>query len=149
MVGPGVSPTSVPVAQEAERRQVPLVSMASSGAVVNPVAERRYSFKTPPNNDVMAEVQARELTARRVERVAYLAPANANGDASEEAFRAAARQAGLEIVGVERFDDKDKDYTSRSPSWPARGRRPSPSRRSPRSPAWWPRPSGPAASPGW
>ena len=50
MVGPGVSPTSVPVAQEAERRQVPLVSMASSGAVVNPVAERRYSFKTPPNN---------------------------------------------------------------------------------------------------
>jgi branched-chain amino acid transport system substrate-binding protein len=79
MVGPGVSPTSVPVAQEAERRQVPLVSMASSGAVVNPVAERRYSFKTPPNNDIMAEVQARELTERKVERVAYLAPANAYG----------------------------------------------------------------------
>jgi branched-chain amino acid transport system substrate-binding protein len=111
MVGPGVSPTSVPVAQEAEGRQVPLVSMASSGAVVNPVAERRYSFKTPPNNDIMAEVQARELTERKVEKVAYLAPANAYGDASEEAFRAAAGQAGLEIAGVERFDDRDKDYT--------------------------------------
>jgi ABC-type branched-subunit amino acid transport system substrate-binding protein len=41
MVGTGISPTSLPVAQEAERRQVPLVSMASSGAVVRPVDQRR------------------------------------------------------------------------------------------------------------
>jgi branched-chain amino acid transport system substrate-binding protein len=111
MVGPGVSPTSLPVAQEAERRQVPLVSMASSGAVVNPVAERRYSFKTPPNNDDMADVQVGELTRRKLSRVAYLAPTNAYGDASEQAFRAAARRGGLQLVGVERFNDKDKDYT--------------------------------------
>jgi branched-chain amino acid transport system substrate-binding protein len=111
MVGPGVSPTSVPVAQEAERRQVPLVSMASSGAVVNPVSERRYAFKTSPNNDDMAAVQVREITARGLRKVAYLAPANAYGDASEDAFLAAARQGGLQVVGVERFNDKDKDYT--------------------------------------
>ena len=53
MVGPGTSPTALPVAQEAERRQVPLVSMASSGAVVNPVAERRHSFKTPPKAEAV------------------------------------------------------------------------------------------------
>jgi branched-chain amino acid transport system substrate-binding protein len=111
MVGPGTSPTSLPVAQEAERRQVPLVSMASSGAVVNPVEQRRYSFKTPPNNDDMAAVQVRELTARKVERVAYIAPTNAYGDASEAAFLDAARRGGLRVVGVERFNDKDKDYT--------------------------------------
>jgi branched-chain amino acid transport system substrate-binding protein len=111
MVGPGTSPTALPVAQEAERRQVPLVSMASSGAVVNPVEQRRYAFKTSPNNDDMADVQVRELTERKVERVAYIAPANAYGDASEAAFLPAARQAGLQVVGVERFNDKDKDYT--------------------------------------
>jgi branched-chain amino acid transport system substrate-binding protein len=107
MVGPGVSPTSVPVAQEAERRQVPLVSMASSGAVVNPVSERRYAFKTSPNNDDMAAVQVREIAARGLRKVAYLAPANAYGDASEDAFLAAARHGGLQVVGVERFNDKD------------------------------------------
>jgi branched-chain amino acid transport system substrate-binding protein len=111
MVGPGTSPTALPVAQEAERRQVPLVSMASSGAVVNPVEQRRYAFKTSPNNDDMADVQVRELAERKVERVAYIAPANAYGDASEAAFLPAARQAGLEVVGVERFNDRDKDYT--------------------------------------
>jgi branched-chain amino acid transport system substrate-binding protein len=101
----------VPVAQEAERRQAPLVSMASSGAVVNPVDQRRYAFKTSPNNDDMADVQVLELSERDVRRVAYITPTNAHGDASEAAFLAAARRAGLQVVGVERFNDKDKDYT--------------------------------------
>lgn len=111
MIGPGVSPTSVPVVEEAEKRQIPLFTMGSSGALVNPVDKHRYIFKIPPNNADMARVQVKEIADRNLTKVAYLAPANAFGDASEKAFVPLARKEGLEIVGIERFNDKATDFT--------------------------------------
>ncbi|MGH3663840.1 MAG: ABC transporter substrate-binding protein [Micromonosporaceae bacterium] len=111
MIGPGVSPTSVPVTLEANKRKVPMISMASSTDVVRPASERKYSYKTTPNNDDMAEVQVEALVDQKIERVAYIAANNAYGKVSQKAFEAAAEKAGIEIVANELYNEKDKDYT--------------------------------------
>jgi branched-chain amino acid transport system substrate-binding protein len=111
MIGPGTSPTALPVVEEAERRRIPLFTFGSSGALVNPVDEHTYIFKIPPNNDDMAALQVREIADRGFSEVGYLAPSDAYGDASLEAFRPSADDAGLNVVGVERFNPKDNDFT--------------------------------------
>jgi branched-chain amino acid transport system substrate-binding protein len=111
MVGPGTSPTAAPVVLEAERRKVPLFTFGSSGALVNPVDQHTYIFKIPPNNEDMAAIQVAEITNRGNTNVGYIAPSDAFGDASLKAFTPAARNRGLAIVRVERFNPKDTDFT--------------------------------------
>ncbi len=109
MVGPGVSPTSMAVVGEAEQRRTPMVSMGSAADVVNPVAERQYAFKTTPNNDDMAEIQVAELVDPEIKTVAYLAPANAFGDASVKAFTAEVEKTGITFVATERYGVPESD----------------------------------------
>jgi branched-chain amino acid transport system substrate-binding protein len=111
MIGPGTSPTALPVVEEAERRKVPLFTFGSSGALVNPVTRHRYVFKIPPNNEDMAAVQVREIARRGLTTAGYLAPSDAFGDASLEAFEPSAREGGLTLTGVERFNPRDTDFT--------------------------------------
>jgi branched-chain amino acid transport system substrate-binding protein len=111
MIGPGTSPTALPVVEEAERRKVPLFTFGSSGALVNPVDRHRYTFKIPPNNEDMARVQAAEIARRGLGTAGYIAPSDAFGDASLKAFEPAARNAGLAVTGVERFNPRDTDFT--------------------------------------
>jgi branched-chain amino acid transport system substrate-binding protein len=105
MIGTALSQLAVPVAATAEQLKLPDISIATSQAVVNPVAQHRYTFKLAPNNADMAVVQAQELANRGVHRVAYFAPSDAYGDSSAAAFVPAARRAGLDVVAVERFAD--------------------------------------------
>lgn len=112
MIGPGVSPVAVPVSLEANKRKIPMISMASSTAITRPAAERPYSYKTSPNNDDMAELQVEALTKKKIEKVAYIAANNAYGKISQKAFEKAAKDAGLEVVASELYNDKDKDYTA-------------------------------------
>jgi len=111
MIGPGTSPTALPVVDEAERRKVPLFTFGSSGALVNPVDRHRYTFKIPPNNEDMARIQVSEIIRRGLGTAGYLAPSDAFGDASLKAFDPAAREAGLAVTGVERFNPRDTDFT--------------------------------------
>jgi branched-chain amino acid transport system substrate-binding protein len=111
MIGPGTSPTALPVVEEAERRRIPLFTFGSSGALVNPVDQHRYTFKIPPNNEDMAAVQVREIARRGLTTAGYLAPSDAFGDASLKAFEPSARGGGLTLTGVERFNPKDTDFT--------------------------------------
>jgi len=111
MIGPGTSPTGVPVSVEAEKRKIPMFTMGSSGALINPVDKHRYIFKIPPNSDDQARLQVKEIADRKLTNVAYLAPADAFGDAAEKAFVPLARESKLNLVGIERFNAKATDFT--------------------------------------
>lgn len=112
MIGPGASPTGVPVSVEANKRKIPMISMASSTAITHPAAERPYTYKTSPNNNDMAALQVEHLKKQKVKRVAYIAANNAYGQISQKAFEAAAKKADMEVVASELYNDQDKDYTA-------------------------------------
>jgi branched-chain amino acid transport system substrate-binding protein len=99
----------VPLAEEAK---VPLLSMASSSAIVTPVAERFWVFKTAASNEHTAPVQVDYAKAIGVTKIANLYVNNAYGEDGAKAIRAAAEAAGIEIVYEDTFEAADTDMTA-------------------------------------
>ncbi len=112
MVGGGSSPTSLSLVDYVEAEGVPIVSMGSSGAIVSPPEDRTYIYKTPANTDQIVDVMVEDFAKRGVDTVGFISVDNPYGDAGLAAFQAAADAGEVELVGTEKFQDTDRDYTS-------------------------------------
>ena len=112
MVGGGSSPTTLSLVDYVENEGVPIVSMGSSGAIVSPPEDRTYVFKTPANTGQIVEAMVADFEERGVETVGFISVDNPYGDAGLQAFQAAADAGDVELVGTEKFQGDDRDYTS-------------------------------------
>jgi branched-chain amino acid transport system substrate-binding protein len=112
MVGGGSSPTTLSLVDYVEEEGVPIVSMGSSGAIVSPPEDRTFIFKTPANTDQIVDVMIEDFAKRGVQTVGFISVDNPYGDAGLAAFQAAADAGDVELVGTEKFQDTDRDYTS-------------------------------------
>jgi len=99
----------IPVMTEAE---VSLISMASSSAIVKPVAEREWIFKVAQSNEHTAPWQVEYAKSKGLTRIASLYVNNAYGEDGAKAIRDTAKAEGVEIVLEETFDAADTDMTS-------------------------------------
>ncbi|MGQ9683951.1 MAG: ABC transporter substrate-binding protein [Anaerolineae bacterium] len=112
IVGDTTSPVSmalIPIVQEA---QVPMISMASSSAIVEPVAERYWVFKSAQSNRHTAPWQVRYVKAKGLTKIANFYVNNAYGEDGRDGIRAAAAELGLEIVLEDSFGATDTDMTA-------------------------------------
>ena len=112
IVGTTRSPTSMallPVMQEAE---VTMVSMASSGDIVEPVAERKWIFKTAQSNRHTAPWQVKYAKDNGLTKIASFYVNNAYGEDGAKAVKATASSEGVEIVLEETFGASDTDMTA-------------------------------------
>jgi branched-chain amino acid transport system substrate-binding protein len=112
IVGTTISPEAMALLPVIEEAETPLISMASSGAIVSPVAERHWVFKSAQSNEHTAPSQVRYAAALGVERIANVYVNNAYGEDGAIAIRDAAAEAGIEIVLEETFDAADTDMTA-------------------------------------
>ncbi|HEX5541759.1 MAG TPA: ABC transporter substrate-binding protein [Micromonospora sp.] len=111
IVGGGSSPTTMSIVDTVESRGVPTVSMGSSGAIVAPLEERQFVFKTPANTNLIVDKMIEEFEASGISKVALLSVDNAYGQAGVGAFDAAVKSGKIDLVAQEKFTDKDKDFT--------------------------------------
>ncbi|MGQ9554879.1 MAG: ABC transporter substrate-binding protein [Anaerolineae bacterium] len=112
IIGSSTSPESMailPVTQEAE---VVLISLASSSAIVEPVAERHWVFKTAASNKHTAPLQVQYVKANGWTKIANLYVNNAYGEDGASAIRETAAAEGVEIVYEDTFEDTDTDMTA-------------------------------------
>jgi len=91
---------------------VPLISMASSSAIVKPVEERYWIFKSAQSNEHTAPAQVQYAASLGVASIANLYVNNAYGEDGAIAIRQAAQDAGIPIVLEETFDAADTDMTA-------------------------------------
>lgn len=112
IVGGGSSPTTMSTVEFVQSAKVPIVSMGSSDAIVNPVAERSYIFKTPAGTDMVMQVMIDEFKKKSLTNIGFISVDNPYGEAGLKAFNAEIPKAGLNITGTEKFQATDKDYTS-------------------------------------
>ncbi|MCY1204348.1 Leucine-, isoleucine-, valine-, threonine-, and alanine-binding protein precursor [compost metagenome] len=87
------------------------ISMASAASVVEPVAERFWTFKTPMTDRMQIAYTMETMSNQGVRRVAYLGLEDAYGEAGWNEFRVLAKDYGLEIVASERFARGDSNLT--------------------------------------
>lgn len=112
VIGASQSGTTLAMVDTFTKAQVPLVSMAASIRIVEPVAERKWIFKTPQSDSLIVSTLVEWLKAKGQTRVAWMSVNNAFGDSGRAEFEKFAPQAGITIVANERFGAEDKDMSA-------------------------------------
>jgi len=105
------SPTSLAVIPIVTEARVPLISMASSHAIVTPVKDRYWVFKTPQSNIHVAVHQVGYLKAKGVKKIASLYVNDAFGEDSRRGLAEMLKGTGIEAVYEDKFEHADKDMT--------------------------------------
>ena len=112
IVGSSVTPASLAMVDVVAEAQVPMISVAASAKIVEPLDDkRRWAFKTPQNDGLMASALADAMVKHKVKTVGFIGFADAYGDSWLEEIRKATADKGIQIVGVEKFGRTDTSVT--------------------------------------
>jgi branched-chain amino acid transport system substrate-binding protein len=109
LIASSQSPTSLAVVPVVTEAKVPLISMASSHAIVTPVKERFWVFKTPQSNIHVSMHQVKYLQAKGFKKIASLYVNDAFGEDSRRGLAAMIKDSGIEVVYEDKFEQADKD----------------------------------------
>ncbi|WP_332673494.1 ABC transporter substrate-binding protein [Aromatoleum sp.] len=112
VLGSTTSPNSLAMIDVAAETGTPMISMAASARIVDPVDEkRRWVFKTPQNDAQMSTAIVEHMTNNGVKTVAFIGFADAYGEGWYEQFSSVAEARKLKIVANERFNRNDTSVT--------------------------------------
>ncbi len=113
VVGSTVTPNSLAMIDVAAENETPMISMAASSRIVDPVdAKRRWVFKTPQNDQQMAVVIVGHMVNAGVKTVAFIGFSDAYGEGWWTEFSKVAPARGLKIVASERYQRTDTSVTA-------------------------------------
>jgi branched-chain amino acid transport system substrate-binding protein len=108
LLGSNTTPASLALVPIAAETGTPLVSLAGGGRIVAPMdAERRWVFKTPQNDALMAAAIADRMARHGVKTAGFIGFADAYGDGWLAEFSKAAAARGVKLVATERYDRSD------------------------------------------
>ena len=112
ILGSTTTPNSLAMLDVVSENQTPMVSLAASSRVVDPVdAKRRWVFKTPQNDIMMALAIAQHMANAGIKTVAFIGFADAYGEGWSQEFGKAAGIKGISVVASERFNRSDASVT--------------------------------------
>jgi len=109
VVGTTLSGTSLALVDLANNAQIPLISCAASVKIVEPVAERKWIFKTPQSDVIVAQSIVKYLKSKKMTKVAIITVKNPFGASGKEQLEKLLPEAGISIVSKEEFNEKDTD----------------------------------------
>lgn len=104
------TPSSLAVAKVIEDAKTTTISMSAGAAVVEPIAERRYMFKTPITDRLMINYTLNEMKRKGIKTVAFLGLDDAYGEGGWVELKKLAEQKGIKIVANERFSRQDTNF---------------------------------------
>ncbi len=112
VIGSTISPNSLAMIDVAAEAQTPMISMAASARIVEPVDDkRRWVFKTPQNDAQMSTAIVTHMSNSGVKTVGFIGFADAYGEGWYEQFKSVAEARKLQIVANERFNRNDTSVT--------------------------------------
>ncbi|TDC81515.1 ABC transporter substrate-binding protein [Micromonospora sp. KC606] len=107
----GCNECAVGAVRTINEKKVPTIALAASGAVSNPVAERRYVFKLAPNAADSAAVLTTELRRQGVRRAAVLHSDDDYGREGLSALRGEFNKVGIRLSRNESVRATDTDVS--------------------------------------
>lgn len=112
VVGSSVTPGSMAMIDVAAEKKVPMISMAASARLIEPMdPQRRWVFKTPQNDSLMAEAIADHMAKNGVKTVGFIGFNDAYGDGWLVEAQRAFKPRGIELVATERYARPDTSVT--------------------------------------
>jgi branched-chain amino acid transport system substrate-binding protein len=112
ILGSTTTPNSLAMLDVVSESQTPMISLAASARIVEPVdAKRRWVFKTPQNDIMMALAIAQHMADNGIKTVAFIGFADAYGEGWLQEFGKAAGLKGIQVVATERYNRTDSSVT--------------------------------------
>jgi branched-chain amino acid transport system substrate-binding protein len=115
IMGTSVTPSTLALVPIAHEKQVPLLSLAASVKIVEPMdAQRRWVFKVIQNENLMVAATIAHMRAQGVKTLGYIGFADAYGDSWLAETRKQADAAGIELVAAEKYVKTDTGVTAQT-----------------------------------
>jgi branched-chain amino acid transport system substrate-binding protein len=112
LLGSNSTPGSLAMLDVAAETGTPMIALAAGKSIVAPMDEkRRWAFKTPQNDDLMADAMVDHMRSKGVKTVAFIGFADAYGEGWWGAFSKIAEAKGLKIAASERYNRTDTSVT--------------------------------------
>ncbi len=115
VVGSSVSPSSLAMIDVAGESKTPMISVAANAKIVEPVeGARKWVFKTPQNDELMASALADAMAKQKVKTLGFIGYSDAYGEGWLNVMTAAANAKGIKLVATERYGRTDTSVTGQA-----------------------------------
>jgi branched-chain amino acid transport system substrate-binding protein len=115
ILGSTTTPNSLAMIDVAAESQTPVISMAASARIIEPMdGKKRWVFKTPQNDIMMSLAIAEHMAANGVKTVGFVGFSDAYGEGWYQEFAKAAELKKLQIVANERYSRTDTSVTGQT-----------------------------------
>ncbi|WP_027461237.1 MULTISPECIES: ABC transporter substrate-binding protein [Deinococcus] len=112
IIGTTTTPASLAMIDVVAEAQVPMISLAAAEAIIKPVdARRRWVFKTPQTDAIMANAIVAHMAQNRVKTVGYIGFNDAYGEGWLNELQRAAAARNIRVVAVEKYNRADTSVT--------------------------------------
>jgi len=112
IIGSTITPNSLAMVDVVAEAETPMISMAASARIVEPVdAKRRWVFKTPQNDIMMSTAITEHMSNNAVKTVAFIGFSDAYGEGWWQEFSKIAELRKMKMVASERFNRADTSVT--------------------------------------
>ena len=112
IVGPNITPAALAALDVLLETSTPMVALAASASIVQPQTDpkRKWAFKLPQNDSLMASVLVEDMRRRGIKKVGFIGFADSYGEGWSKEFTAAAA-GNPEIISHEVFQRTDQSVT--------------------------------------
>ncbi len=112
IVGSTVTPNSLAMIDVVAPSKTPMISLAASAKIVEPMDDKRkWVFKTPQNDSLMAEAIAEHMAKAGIKTVGFIGFADGYGQSWLAEFKRAASAHRLTVVDDEKYNRTDTSTT--------------------------------------
>jgi branched-chain amino acid transport system substrate-binding protein len=112
IIGSSITPNSLAMIDVVAEGETPMISLASSSKIIEPVdAKRHWVFKTPQTDAMMASAIAEHASNHGVKTMAYIGQADALGETFYVEVAKFAQLHKIAMVANERFNRTDPSVT--------------------------------------
>jgi branched-chain amino acid transport system substrate-binding protein len=115
ILGSSTTPNSLAMIDVVAEAQTPMISMAASARIVEPMdAKKKWVFKTPQNDIMMSLAIVDHMANAGVKSVAFIGFSDAYGEGWYQEFTKAAAIKKIQIVANERYARTDTSVTGQT-----------------------------------
>ena len=115
ILGSTTTPASLAMRDRASEAQTPMIAVAASARIIEPMdAKKKWVFKTPQNDIMMSLAIAEHMAANGVKTVAFIGFSDAYGEGWSQEFAKAADLKKIKIVANERYARTDTSVTGQA-----------------------------------
>lgn len=113
LIGSTTTPGSIAMVRVAAETKTPLFAMGAGAAIVQPMDDqKKWVFKAVHNDSMMVEAIVEHMKTKGVKKIGYIGFADATGEGYLNILKPLAKQNGIDLTAVERYERTDTSVTA-------------------------------------